>query len=79
MDINPVALAAIRQLAGHSQASLSRESSVSQGHISDLESGTKKNASPATIKKLAEALGVPMGAIAAVRVSPKLEAEAAAS
>lgn len=69
VDINPAALASIRQLSGMSQAELSRRTTdptVSQGHISRIEAG-EKQASPATIKALAEALGVPIAAIASVR------------
>jgi transcriptional regulator with XRE-family HTH domain len=62
VQMNPATLTALRILAGMSQAELSRRSGVSQGHISDLESGAR-NASPKTIKKLAEALAVPMPAL----------------
>lgn len=65
MTLNPAALAAIRVLNGLSQAELSRRAGVSQGHISELERGDKK-ASPKTIKKLADTLGVPMGALMTV-------------
>jgi len=62
--LNREALISMRLLAGFSQAELARRAGVSQGHISELEKeGTKKNAGPATIKKLAEALGVPVGAL----------------
>ena len=64
MLLNREALFTIRVLSGFSQAELARRSGVSQGHISELEKdGGTKNASPATIKKLAEALGVPVGAL----------------
>lgn len=65
MQMNPATLAALRVLAGLSQAELARRSGVSQGHISELERGDK-NASPKTIKKLAEALAVPMPALMTV-------------
>jgi transcriptional regulator with XRE-family HTH domain len=57
--MNPSCLAKIRFLAGYSQAELARRSGLSQGHISELERG-EKQARPATIKKLALALGVPI-------------------
>jgi transcriptional regulator with XRE-family HTH domain len=63
--MNPAALTAMRVLGGLSQAELSRRSGVSQGHISELERGDK-NASPATIKKLAVAMAVPMAALMTV-------------
>lgn len=63
--MNPAALTAMRVLAGLSQAELARRSGVSQGHISELERGDKK-ASPRTIKRLAEALAVPMPALMTV-------------
>lgn len=65
MQLNPATLMALRVLAGLSQAELARRSGVSQGHISELEKGDKK-ASPATIKKLADALAVPMPALISV-------------
>lgn len=65
MELNREALTTIRVLAGYSQAELARQANMSQGHISELEKGTK-NASPATIKKLADAMNVPMGALMTV-------------
>lgn len=63
--MNPSTLSAMRVLAGLSQAELARRSGVSQGHISELEKGDKK-ASPKTIKRLADALSVPMPALISV-------------
>ena len=63
--MNPATLTAMRVLAGFSQAELARRSGVSQGHISELEAGDKK-ASPKTIKRLADALAVPMPALLSV-------------
>jgi transcriptional regulator with XRE-family HTH domain len=60
--INPASVVAIREALGMSQAELGRQSGVSQGHISGIEAG-EKNASPATIKRLAEAMGVTAAAI----------------
>lgn len=60
--LNPAALTSLRVLAGFSQAELARRSGLSQGHISELERGDK-DARPATIKKLATALSVPMPAL----------------
>lgn len=79
MDLNAAALTSFRQLNGLSQAELARRSKVSQGFISELESGTKTQASPAIIKKLADALNIPLAAIAAVRVHPKVVAAAKAA
>lgn len=62
MRLNPAALRVVRSLSGYSQSSLARASGVSQGHISQLESGDKK-AGPSTMLKLARALKVPVGAI----------------
>ena len=73
MDVNGAALSSIRQLNGKSQFQLSKDSGVSQGFISELESGTKKQARAATIKKLADALSVPVAALATVRVHPNVE------
>lgn len=63
--MNPATLTALRILAGYSQAELARQADMSQGHISELERGDKV-ARPETIKKLAEALKVPMPALLAV-------------
>lgn len=63
-------LKAIRELAGYSQAELSRLSKVSQGHISDLEGAeSPSEVRPGTVKKLSEALGVPMAALARVEAA----------
>ena len=62
MEINPASLKAIRELNGLSQAELSRTSGVAQGHISGIEAG-QKAAAPKTIRKLADALRVPVAAI----------------
>lgn len=62
MRLNPEALVTIRERTGYSQAELARQSGVSQGHISEMERGDK-NASPKTIKKLADALACPIGAL----------------
>lgn len=65
MILNPAALATIRGLSGYSQAELARQSGISQGHISQMEKGDK-NASPKTIKRLAETLRVPIAALVSV-------------
>lgn len=62
MEINPHALKAIRERSGYSQAQLSRITGISQGHISQLEKG-EKNPRPAMVRRLADALAVPMGAL----------------
>lgn len=62
MELNRTALRVIRELSGHSQSSLARASGVSQGHISQLESGDKR-ASPRTITRLARTLKVPLTAL----------------
>lgn len=62
MEINGATVKAIREFAGLSQAELSRQSAVSQGHISGIEAG-EKNASPKTVRKLADALKVPVAAL----------------
>lgn len=64
VQINPAALKAIREHSGHSQLSLAEASGVNQGHISKLESTEgAANIRPATVKKLADALGVPTAAL----------------
>jgi transcriptional regulator with XRE-family HTH domain len=43
------------------QGQLAKSAGVTQGYIAQLEGGTKKNPSLPTLKKLARALGVPVG------------------
>lgn len=62
MRSNPAALAAIRERSGLTQTDLANATGVSQGRISELES-KPQNLRPATAKKLAEALQVPVVAI----------------
>jgi transcriptional regulator with XRE-family HTH domain len=62
VQVNPVALRTIRELAGFSQAELSRRSGISQGHISQIERGHKQPR-PATLRTLADVLGVPLGSL----------------
>lgn len=64
MQINPAALKAIRENAGYSQLSLAGSSGVNQGHISKMESSSDPvPVRPATVKKLAAALAVPVAAL----------------
>lgn len=70
MDINGSALQAIRERSGLTQSDLARETErigprVSQGRISELESGdpAKSAVRPATAKVLADALSVPLVAL----------------
>jgi len=62
VHVNPVAFRTIRELAGLSQAELSRRTGISQGHISQIESG-QKHPRPATVRRMAEALGVPLASL----------------
>ncbi len=72
MTLNPIALAVIRSLGGLSQAELSRRANISQGHISGLESGDKA-ASPAMVRRLAEALGVPIASLITSPTAAQIE------
>ena len=69
MRINPDALRAIRERSGLSQTALSTISGISQGHISQLESGQRRSR-PETVHRLAAALGVPVGALVSERYDP---------
>ena len=62
MNVNPEAFKTIRELAGFSQAELSRRTGISQGHISQIEAGQKRPR-PQTVRKFANALGVPVGSL----------------
>lgn len=66
LRLNPEVLSALRVLVGFSQAELARRSGLSQGHISELERGDKEPR-PATLKKLSQALAVPMSALLTIR------------
>lgn len=65
MQINGPALTAIRERSGLSQLALAKSAGITQGRISELESGSG-GVRPDTVKKLAEALAVPAVAFLAV-------------
>jgi transcriptional regulator with XRE-family HTH domain len=50
----------IRETKGLSQLDLAKRAKVSQGYLSDLEAGQKKNPGIETLRKIAKALGVPV-------------------
>jgi transcriptional regulator with XRE-family HTH domain len=50
----------IRERKGLSQLDLAKRAKVSQGYLSDLEAGEKKNPGIETLRKIAKALGVPV-------------------
>lgn len=64
VQLNPAVLRTLRETSGLSQSELSRETGLSQGHISAMERGTTEPGLP-TIKKLADALRVPLSALCA--------------
>lgn len=51
----------LRERQDMTQEQLAKKAGVTQGYIAQLESGLKKNPSLPTLKKLARALGVPVG------------------
>ena len=53
-------LRALREQQGLSQLELAERADVSQGYISALEAGEKKNPGLDVLKRLARALGVPV-------------------
>jgi transcriptional regulator with XRE-family HTH domain len=63
MQSKPAAIRILREAKGHSQSSLAREAGVSQPTVARLEDGPAETYPP-TVKKLADALGVPIAAIA---------------
>jgi transcriptional regulator with XRE-family HTH domain len=68
--INADSLKRWREQAGYTQASLSRATGISQGHISDLEAGKDKtNVLPTTAKRLAEAISAGLTSPAKCRIS----------
>lgn len=64
VKLNRVALTEFRERSGFTKAALAREAGISTGALADLESG-RRNASPAMIRRLAEALKVPLPALVA--------------
>ena len=73
MHLNRHALRAIRERSGLSLSGLARLAGVSQPHLSNLEHGHRQ-ASPATVRRLARALKVP---VPAILVDPDPDAEPA--
>ena len=55
----------IREAKGLSQLDLAKRAKVSQGYLSDLEAGEKKNPGIETLRKIAKALGVPVAELLA--------------
>lgn len=51
----------LTQARGAKQLALVKKSGVAKGYISSLDSGEKKNPGIQTLKKLARAVGVPVG------------------
>ncbi len=51
----------LREAKGMTQADLAKRAKVDQGYISTLEAGEKKNPGINVLKRLARALGVPVG------------------
>lgn len=60
--MNQAALQALRERSGYSIRALAEVSGVSKSTIAALEAGDRP-ASPATVKRLAEALAVPIPAL----------------
>lgn len=51
----------LREARGWSQPKLAKEAKVSQAYLAELERSTKKNPSLPILRRLAKALGVPVG------------------
>jgi transcriptional regulator with XRE-family HTH domain len=62
MQVNPHALRVIRERSGLSVTELARIAGMSQPHLSNIETG-KRQASPAVLRHLADALQVPLLAL----------------
>lgn len=65
MQLNTEALKALRTTSGDSQRSLAERAGISEYALNQIELG-KSQPRDSTIKKLADALGHPVGAIACV-------------
>jgi ribosome-binding protein aMBF1 (putative translation factor) len=53
------AIRVLREWRDITQMELSSRTNISQGHISDIESG-RRTGTPATLRRIADALGVPL-------------------
>lgn len=62
VNLNRDALIVIREAKGHSKASLADAAGVDRTLITRLENGERK-ATPAVMRKLADALGIPLHAL----------------
>jgi HTH-type transcriptional regulator/antitoxin HipB len=51
----------LRRTQDLTQAQLARRAGLAQGHVSEIETGVRTHPSAVVIKKLARALGVPVG------------------
>jgi len=63
MELNREALKALRLAGGDSQETLAARAGLSETALNQLETGRTKSARISTIRKLAEALSCPIGAI----------------
>lgn len=59
MDIDPAQLRRLREFGGRSIRQLAKEAGISHSHLAYIENGRRKP-KEAVIKKLADALDVPM-------------------
>jgi HTH-type transcriptional regulator/antitoxin HipB len=55
----------LRRQQDLTQAQLARRAGLAQGHVSEIETGVRTRLSAVVIKKLARALGVPVGELLA--------------
>lgn len=71
MEINPDALRTIRERSGLTVTALAEMAGTKQAHLSNIEAG-RRQASPALIGALAEALRAPLTSIIKVPPSSKV-------
>lgn len=60
--VNPQAVRALRIKDGWSLAAFAREVGITPSHLSNIEAG-RRGCSPAALKRMADALVVPMSAL----------------
>lgn len=73
VEIDPVALAVLREKDGHTKTSLAKVAGISLGYLADLESGRRKG-NPVVIGALAKALNVPRSMIEVARRDEQMTA-----
>jgi transcriptional regulator with XRE-family HTH domain len=74
IPINGAAVQAIRERTGYSGAELAEKAGIDRTYLIRIERGERQHVSPPIARRLAEALGVPLGAVLGVADAAEGEA-----